>query len=152
MEGRRFACTQCGKCCTGSGEVHVNNSEIAQMARFLRISEKTFVKKFCKAFSPKEGWQRLKSLRNPTNDCVFLENKMCILHSVRPLQCKTYPWWPSLQKEDDWILESKTMCEGIANADAPNVDAADAAHQLQLYRKYLKEREAAPLRRKRHTK
>ncbi len=46
------------------------------------------------------------------SECIFLENKKCSIYSVRPTQCRTYPFWPSIMSESEWNLESK-LCEGI---------------------------------------
>jgi len=30
-------------------------------------------------------------LKIVSNRCIFLENKRCVIHKVKPFQCKTYP-------------------------------------------------------------
>jgi Fe-S-cluster containining protein len=96
LEGKRFTCTECGKCCQGSGEVWANDAECAAIARHLGLSPSHFLARYTKAYSRRPGWRMLK-LQAPTGDCVFLEGgKRCTIYAVRPLQCSTYPWWPEL--------------------------------------------------------
>ena len=39
-------------------------------------------------------------------DCSFLgEDKKCSIHTVRPSQCSTYPWWPELMHPKEWDWE-----------------------------------------------
>jgi len=46
--------------------------------------------------------------------CVFLDvNGRCKVYPVRPLQCRTYPFWPELVlRKSDWQHEAR-RCEGI---------------------------------------
>jgi Fe-S-cluster containining protein len=57
--------------------------------------------------------------------CVFLlpDNK-CSIHTTRPGQCSTYPWWPELMDEEGWqvrpiVLISAVKCvliQGVCSA------------------------------------
>lgn len=39
-------------------------------------------------------------------DCIFLQpDNTCSIHQVRPLQCSTYPWWPDLMIQEEWVWE-----------------------------------------------
>lgn len=117
-DGLNFACTGCGKCCTGfSGFVWVNEEEITKIAAFLKISVSEFTKKYLRK---KEGrWSLVE--KRPSYDCIFLKDKKyCQIYEVRPLQCQTYPWWPmNLQSKESWE-NTKQFCEGIQE-DAPKV-------------------------------
>jgi hypothetical protein len=115
-EGLRFKCTGCGQCCTGSpGYVWVNDEEIAALASHLQISIEVFVKRYTRRIG-----NRLSLKEHPKNyDCVFLKERKCTVYSVRPHQCRTYPWWPeNLVNRKVWE-EEKQRCEGIDHPDAP---------------------------------
>ena len=44
---------------------------------------------------------------------IFLKDKKCQIYSVRPTQCRTFPWWPqNLKSEKEW-QEAARYCEGI---------------------------------------
>jgi Fe-S-cluster containining protein len=52
-----------------------------------------------------------------TKDCIFLRKqngrKKCIIYSVRPNQCRTWPFWPAnLRTPDDWQRTAK-KCPGV---------------------------------------
>ncbi len=53
-------------------------------------------------------------LVNGENDhCVFLENGQCLIYEVRPVQCRTYPFWPeNLKNKYSW-QQTMEECPGI---------------------------------------
>jgi hypothetical protein len=50
----------------------------------------------------------------PEGNCSFLDGAgKCRIYSVRPVQCRTYPWWPEIvETQAGWCYEAK-RCEGI---------------------------------------
>jgi Fe-S-cluster containining protein len=91
------------------------------------------------------GWTKTKNREivqedGSTNEgCCFLddEGKKCTIYGARPVQCRTYPWWPRLLfNETTWNAEavlpdkkwtaSEGGCEGIINnrGEAGAVDNA----------------------------
>ena len=90
QDGLRFTCTQCGHCCTGEpGYVWVNEEEIRALAKFRKEPEREFVPLYTKKAN---GKVTLKEKAN--GDCVFFEaGKGCTVYSVRPRQCRTWPFW-----------------------------------------------------------
>ncbi|MFI5343581.1 MAG: YkgJ family cysteine cluster protein [Chlamydiales bacterium] len=116
-DGLRFKCTECGQCCTGApGYVWVNDQEIEQIASHLNLSIEEFAQRYLRRVRG-----RLSLLEHPkTFDCVFLKDKKCQIYSIRPTQCRTFPWWPrQLKSAKDW-QEAAQYCEGI-QSDAPLV-------------------------------
>jgi len=108
-DGLSFQCTGCGKCCTGSpGYVWVEEEEIREISAVLNLSVEEFSKKFVRRVDERY------SLKEHANyDCVFLKDKQCQIYSVRPTQCRTYPFWGRILKSKEaWDTEA-TVCEGI---------------------------------------
>ncbi len=125
-EGLKFKCTGCGKCCTGfPGYAWVTEEEIKAIAIYLKMNLKQFRKRYLRQVN-----NRFALLEGPKNyDCVFLEGKKCSIYPVRPVQCRTYPWWQqNLKTEKEWE-EAKTFCEGI-NDSAPVVPLKIIQEQL----------------------
>ena len=90
VQGKKFTCTECGKCCTGAGEVWANAAEVTAMAKSRGAQESYFLKTFTKSYTRRPGWYLL--ARKPSSgDCIFLasDNKTCTIYNARPLQCFT---------------------------------------------------------------
>jgi Fe-S-cluster containining protein len=51
--------------------------------------------------------------------CVFLDARgECGIYPVRPMQCRTYPFWPEIvRRQQGWRRESR-RCEGINRGEA----------------------------------
>jgi Fe-S-cluster containining protein len=128
--GLKFTCSQCGNCCTGPpGYVWISKEEIVRLAEFLKITPQETVEKYCRKV---EGRVTLKERRTPQGlyDCIFLKEqpdpdaasgdgsvplrrKMCSVYSVRPLQCRTWPFWSeNLATEENWARAAQ-RCPGI---------------------------------------
>jgi len=118
--GLAFECTGCGACCAGPGEgyVWVDDKEIAAIAAKLQIPEarmrRKYVRKVGRRFSLVE--------RKDNKDCIFLMpdgtgGRKCKVYEVRPVQCRTWPFWPSnLGSPDDWAYAGM-RCPGINRGD-----------------------------------
>lgn len=115
QKGLPFKCTGCGKCCSGApGYIWVQEEEMEKIAQFLKISLKEFKLKFTVQVGEKYS---LRDLKHQDYSCIFLKDKMCSIYSVRPRQCQTYPFWPTILKtEKNWEDEA-LACEGIRNQE-----------------------------------
>jgi len=135
--GLRFACTQCGNCCTGGpGYVWISKEEVTRLADFLKLSPRQVLSRYCRKIG--QRWS-LKERRMPNGnyDCVFLEElpapeaskgkqlapgdriplkrRSCAIYPVRPLQCRTWPFWDTnLSDSKKWDFASR-KCPGMNN-------------------------------------
>ena len=127
QEGLSFKCTGCGKCCTGSpGYVWVDEQDIESMSQFLNISIDLFRRKYLRQ---KNGRYSLIELKSKGYDCIFLEDNKCSIYPVRPIQCRTYPWWLSnLSSKEAWEKAAE-ICEGI-QPEAPTVELETIKDEL----------------------
>lgn len=136
VAGKRFSCTGCGVCCTGSGEVWFNDKELLALADFKGMDAAVFANAYCKTgYKKKQGWHMLKT-KAGSDHCVFLENGThCSVYGARPLQCSTYPWWPELMDEQNWLEEAEFVCEGINHPDSATagIQAADSLFSFSSY-------------------
>ncbi len=127
-DGLDFTCTQCGNCCTGGpGYVWISKEEITRLAAHLRISPEETVQQYCRKI---DGQFSLKERRSAAGlyDCVFLKEtkaplrgdgqvcqtiRACTVYPVRPLQCRTWPFWPeNLVNKSAWNAAAK-RCHGM---------------------------------------
>lgn len=130
-EGLRFKCTGCGQCCTGErGYIWVTDEEIAQIADHLQMNIEEFRLRYVRSVGNRQSLTELEAA--PGNfDCAFLKDNKCQVYSVRPKQCRTFPWWPQhLKSLDDW-RKAALHCEGIS-CEAPLVPFDTIQEQLAL--------------------
>ena len=116
VAGLAFECTQCGRCCAGpeEGYVWVTAEEIVAIATHLDISKTEMGEKHCRLL----GGRYSLAERPGNRDCVFLTcngqgERGCRIYPVRPMQCRTWPFWPiNLSSPETWAL-SAARCPGI---------------------------------------
>lgn len=127
-KGLKFACTQCGQCCTGApGYVWIDQQEIEAMAEFLKITVKEFIATYTRQVN---GQLALKEFPK-SYDCIFLRDKKCLVYGARPKQCKTFPFWPeNLDSKESWEQTAK-RCEGINHEHAPTISLEDIQKRLK---------------------
>jgi Fe-S-cluster containining protein len=144
-EGLSFTCSQCGNCCTGSpGYVWISPIEIDRLAEFLELPRKEVISKYCRRLG---GRYSLNEQRSPQGnyDCVFLheekvtsrragrEDRMivhtrrtCTIYPVRPLQCRTWPFWEgNLASPQHWRRAAQ-RCPGMGRGreySLPEIEA-----------------------------
>lgn len=107
--GLQFECQGCGGCCEGpGGYVWINEEEIQNIAQKLEISHEEFCKKYTRIV-----FNHLALIDNYRGDCIFLKDKRCQVYEQRPLQCRTFPWWPELICSKKSWDENKYKCPGI---------------------------------------
>jgi Fe-S-cluster containining protein len=127
-EGLRFDCTRCGNCCSGApGYVWVDADERARIAEHLGLTTETFTRRHVRRVG--RGFSLLEL---PGGDCEFLERfedatTGCRIHEVRPVQCRTWPFWKSnLRSERAWRITGKD-CPGCDRGDVRPRDEIEAA-------------------------
>jgi Fe-S-cluster containining protein len=117
--GLRFECTQCGNCCTGEpGYVWISIEEVGRLARHLRLDPQDVIDRYCRKLDGKLSLRERRNARGD-HDCIFLEEqpgrRICTVYPVRPLQCRTWPFWDSnLQDEARW-KRAASRCPGIGS-------------------------------------
>ncbi|MHC4917389.1 MAG: YkgJ family cysteine cluster protein [Planctomycetota bacterium] len=108
-QGLNFECQRCRGCCRGEpGFVWVSEGEVRRLAAVLGRVEADFRGEYCR----KAGGRT--SLRErPDGDCVLLGPEGCIAYEDRPVQCRTFPFWPeNLRRPGDWERLGRE-CPGV---------------------------------------
>ena len=106
----RFACQpECANCCKLSdGYVFISDTEAQKIAEYLNISEDEFLRHFTRIID-----DQLCLVDGNDEHCAFLEKYICNIYEVRPVQCRTYPFWPeNLKSNFRWQLTCEE-CPGI---------------------------------------
>lgn len=108
------ACSSCGgHCCTGeSGYIWLKRREIEEISDFLDISVENFAIMYLKRV--KHRYTLIEYRREEQNDfaCIFFDDKIkgCSIYPVRPLQCRTFPFWDHFKNSRE---EVEKECPGI---------------------------------------
>ncbi|MBC7927226.1 MAG: YkgJ family cysteine cluster protein [Bryobacteraceae bacterium] len=124
-DGFRFECQPgCVKCCDRRGYVYITENDLLRIAAFLGMTPAAFEAKYVYRTT------RQIRLRKPRHsECHFLRTDVtgrggCDVHSVKPVQCRTYPFWPELvESRDLWELEA-CKCPGIGQGPLIQIGAA----------------------------
>ncbi|MCR9292001.1 MAG: YkgJ family cysteine cluster protein [bacterium] len=100
-DGLRFSCTQCGRCCSGApGFVWVDDDETALLAEHMGMELEEFRDRFVRRVGARESL-----VEYPDGDCIFLDpdTRGCTVYEARPIQCRSWPFWPSnLETKKTW--------------------------------------------------
>ncbi len=126
-EGLSFKCTGCGDCCTGApGYVWLTDADITRFATHFKMDEESFLRRHARYIN---GRYSLKEMPK-TFSCVFLKERACTVYEARPIQCRTFPWWPeNVSSPEAWNALSKS-CEGVNHQDASITPLSDIASHL----------------------
>ena len=135
-DGLRFRCTACGNCCTGEpGYVFVTGEEIERIAAFLGRDEQATRD----AHTMRVGIRYSLKEDKRTGDCCFLKRspggkRTCSIYPVRPLQCRTWPFWNlNLASPEAW-KEAASDCPGMnrgKHVDFVEIEVQRTARRLE---------------------
>lgn len=141
----KFSCTGCGKCCQTEGDVWLDANEFAELSYSLQKGHEEVLETYTEETFG--GWVRLKNV--PVGDhtgCVFLgeDGKTCSIYKSRPVQCRTYPYWPKvIYNETTWVRSAELPwnpetggCEGINHINATSVPSETVWRNKALYDTY----------------
>jgi len=108
----RFSCTRCGRCCMTGGDyfVFLTKQEAGRIRNYLKLSRRWFRQRYLQRL---ESGELVAAVRED-DCCVFLDaDGQCRVYAVRPVQCRTYPFWPEVAGSAlAWQREAR-RCEGI---------------------------------------
>ena len=136
MTGLRFECQPgCTKCCEQQGFVYLTVDDLERIAAYVGMPAQEFEKRF--VYRTKH---RLR-LRVPRQQQYpFLRDSGCSIHEVKPVQCRSFPFWPELVNSKREWKKAATWCPGIGQGELVQIAAAkeratemEAAHP-ELYK------------------
>eukprot|EP00793_Prasinoderma_coloniale_P006584 PRCOL_00001414-RA len=147
--GLPFDCTRCGACCSARGRdeynsVFVSDAEARAIAGALGYTHGAFVERFTEVVTgdvpavgggTKEVTRRMLRF-TAEGDCPLLDTttKLCSVHAVKPVQCRTWPFWEELLVDEaTYASEVQQVCPGSSFAQgdggAPLVPLASVCAQ-----------------------
>ena len=132
-ERPHFECTKCGACCRDESLlVTVTGSDIVRITSALGLSSNEILKAIdfyilSDGITTPIGLEQIPSVETErgsayialkkmdNGDCIFLKDDLCMIHPVRPVVCKSFPFtFNDSDKEWSWGLSAKReICPGL---------------------------------------
>ena len=111
--GLRFDCTRCQRCCRiDPGVVLLSQHDLDQLADYLNLPPHEVRERHCRTVDM--GGVTQLSLREKANyDCVFWDEGGCSVYEARPLQCRSFPFWPAQLADQESWRRAGEQCPGI---------------------------------------
>jgi len=159
-----FECTKCGACCRDESLlVTVTGSDIVKIAAVLGIGPNDILKALdfyivtdgvqipvglekISSVATEHGlaFMALKKMEN--GDCVFLKDNLCMIHPVRPLVCRSFPFvFNDSNGQRSWGLSAKKeICPGLGigpQVSEPEIEelADRILPGMQIYKEFAEE-------------
>ncbi len=98
LVNRRFECQHCGICCSHKGLIQPSESNMRELAAFLRISEWSFAIRYLQELYDPELDAYVMAFKtnndhDSKNGCVFHFGSFCAIYrSCRTDLCNVFPW------------------------------------------------------------
>jgi Fe-S-cluster containining protein len=136
-KGIRFSCRGCGRCCSQGGEtfVYLTSEDIEEASSFLGMEPEAFRSRYC---GKEDGVWALKFLDGP---CIFLKEGRCTIYPARPLQCRTWPFWPEHLHVTFWRDVVKPLCPGVGSGTLHPPEEIELTARLAAAATLLQEKE-----------
>ncbi|MFX0082755.1 MAG: YkgJ family cysteine cluster protein [Candidatus Hodarchaeota archaeon] len=162
----KFACTRCGNCCTDRNTlVNVTYLDIGRIINSLNLDLKESLEIFgfyiydkalnniilekmvISPIETEKGLAFIGLMKNNRGECYFYDkkNQKCLIYSLRPLLCKSFPFSFIQLNNNNFITEgriqiiytekAKKYCPGIGN----NAPPIDIDYWLELANRTLRE-------------
>ena len=165
----RFECTKCGACCRDDQIlITVTKNDLYRIAKTLELDSNAVLRaldfyildegtpipvglEIIPSIETEEGsaYVALKKMEN--GDCIFLKDDQCMIHPIRPMVCRSFPF---VFSEDDgelsWGLSSKKgICPGLGIGPMVSEEelislAKEILRDLHAYRKFADEWNGQP--------
>ncbi|WP_043923414.1 YkgJ family cysteine cluster protein [Leadbettera azotonutricia] len=121
-KGLKFSCTKCSDCCRHEpGFVFLTENDFNVLSKALLMGYTQFMETCCRWVPSPDGTERL-SLRERSNlDCV-LWREGCLVYEARPLQCRSFPFWPSVLRSKTAWKATAMGCPGMGHGELHSAD------------------------------
>ncbi len=101
-------CTKCkGNCCIGeSGYIWISMQEIQELSKYLHITLDELKTKYLRKIGYKYSLNEIVIEKN-NFACIFFDlvKRQCSIYEVRPIQCRTFPFWEYFQNNEEEVYK-----------------------------------------------
>ena len=113
----------------------MTEDDIARLAAYLKMTRKAFEARYVYRT---RNQQRLRVPRHA--QCEFLKADGCSVHEAKPLQCRTFPFWPEIVGSVKSQRETAKWCPGMGKGELVNIQNARAqAEEMRAGHPFLYE-------------
>ena len=125
MKALRFECQPgCTNCCRQKGFVYLTETDLTRIAKFLGMPAAEFERRHV------YRTRRQLRFRVPRQvQCHFLVDGGCSIHSVKPTQCRIFPFWPELVDDKREWRKTAAWCPGIGKGELVQIETAGVLAQ-----------------------
>jgi len=135
-KGLYFECQGCNYCCSVEpGYVFLSQEDLDRLSTHFSLSQEDFIAKYCRKVDIGIGY-RISLLERENYDCIFLSKNGCTCYSARPLQCRTYPFWPSVVEDKEAWEKEGLSCPGIGKG-TKKIKRSEIEKQLKLMKDFI---------------
>lgn len=160
----KFECTKCGACCCDEFLlVTVTGYDLVKIAAILGLGPDELLKALdfyivSDGITTPIGLERIPSVQTErglafmalkkmeNGDCIFLKEDLCMIHPVRPLVCRSFPFvFTESEGQRNWGLSAKKeICPGLGQglqiSEDDIDDLADSIlPEMQSYKEFTEE-------------
>ncbi|MBU1698702.1 MAG: YkgJ family cysteine cluster protein [Candidatus Eisenbacteria bacterium] len=132
-DGLQFTCTRCGKCCQDREDptfVFLEEDDIQRLSECMNISPKQVLQRYCQ-WSGEDGY----TLKRKPGSCIFFDECIgCRVYPARPLQCRTWPFWPWNMRQENWN-DAVKFCPGCNKGEKHNAREIETTAKMMLGRR-----------------
>ncbi len=108
----RFQCKKCGTCCGDTKEKTRHILLLTTEAERIATATSKTISEFTVALKGKAPYSyEIKKAKD--GKCVFLENNLCTIYTVRPLICEFYPFEFKIANSGKYTFLYTHECSGI---------------------------------------
>lgn len=128
-DGIRFECQGSGKCCLSReeyGYVYLTLEDRRRLARHFGLTTVAFTRQYCE-----RGGGHVYLKQPDRTECRFLEGNRCGVYEARPIQCRTWPFWPEVMAPKAWSKEVKSFCPGVGKGRLHTAAEIEAVLETQ---------------------
>ena len=106
-----FTCREgCSECCKGPGNVYFSGQDLKNIAEYLGLDTRKREDLFQSLITSRENGYYV---HGSPRACRFLgKDGLCSIYPVRPLQCSSYPFWPSHFQGREELKFLRNECPG----------------------------------------
>ena len=112
-----YVCRRCTACCRWPGDVRIGDDEIPAIAAHLGLGQEEFIARYTRLRANRQG---LSLVEKNNHECVLLDGNICLVHPVKPAQCRGFP--------NKWRFPG---WRDVCRADAVPIEVARAAGWLE---------------------